>query len=469
MSSASHSVRIALLTWLVLCALAGCARQPYVARPLVLPGESDRDTHGKLASPALQEYMRAHGAPGGPAGELGLSELTLIALFGRPELEAARARARAAQADAEQAAARPPIGISPRIEHHSAANAGDTPWSLGFELDLPLPFASRRAPLMRRAQAQAEIAGLEVGALVWQLRSEVRARLVDVWSSRLREASNVAEADVQQSVVAMLEKRRELGYASSSEVDAARLRLADARAGAAAARSEVQLALGRLAQALGIPLAALPAAQLTFGALTDLADAPDMTEARTRGLRNRTDLQRGLLDFEAADAEVKLQIAQQYPTLALRPGFLWDQGDRVWSLALDLVLPASLTHGAAIRAAGQRREAAAQQVLALQQAILGEIETRLTTYRAARSAAEAAQAAAQIQATRTAQVTRQFDAGQVDRFERTLAQAEHILAQRRAEAARLEAQRALGLLEDALQAPLAGGPLPAAHDDRGRR
>lgn len=405
--------------------------------------------------------MRQHGVQVVPPPAWGLAELTLAGLFYRPELQAARARGRAARAEAQQAAQRPPLGASPRIEHHSADGAKDTPWSLGFELELPLATASRRAPLVQRAQAQAEAAELEVGALAWQVRSDVRARMLELWNARRRAASLDEEAGVQQAMLAMLEKRRELGYAATSEVETVRIRLADARAGVAAAQADAQLALGRLAEATGVPLAHLSAASMSFAAFEELPDVPEAADARTEALRNRIDMRRGLLDFAVADASVKLEVARQYPTFTLRPGFLWDQGDRVWSLALDLMLPPRAAQEAAVRAAQARREAAAHQALAIQQAIMSESDTRVAAYQGARAAVLAADAATRVQSAHSAQIDRQFDAGQVDRMERTLAQLESVLARRRADAARVEAQRAFGLLEDAAQVPASGAPLPA--------
>jgi outer membrane protein TolC len=469
MSFARSSIHIAFLGMVCVCGLGGgCARQPYVARPLTLPDDAQIHASRSLASAELLAYLQRHGATDPAPKQWGLSELTLVALFYRQDLHAARASARAARAEALQAAQRPPLGVTPRIENHSADGARDTPWSLGFELELPLAFASRREPLVRRAQAQAEAAELGVGAMAWRLRSEVRARLLESWGARGRLSSERAEADALQAVLAMLEKRRELGYASSSEVQALRLRLADAQAAAATAQSEAQLALGRLAEAAGLPLSALQEATLSFAVFSELPDVADAEEARASALRNRTDMRRSLLDFEAADAAVKLEVARQYPTIALRPGYLWDQGDNVWSLALDLVLPAHLVHRAGIRATEERREAAARQALAAQQTIMSEADTRLVTYQASRAAVLAAEAAAGIQAARVEQIERQFDTGQVDRLERTLGGLETILAQRRVDAARLEAQRALGLLEDAMQIPVVGGPLPAPPEQAGR-
>ena len=449
--------------------LPGCARQAYAPRPVDREAAAAAYETRNTDDPALRKYLVAQGHPEAdwPVREWTLDQLTRLAFFYRPELEVARAQARAARAEVDVASQRSPLGISPRIEHHSAREGpSDTPWSLGFELEIPLTGQSQRAALIERAEAQAQAAELQVGGRAWAVRSEVRARLLDLYAARQRAASLEAELDQQRAAVALLERRLEAGYASVTDVDVARLRAAHTRSDIAAARTSVELATGGLAQALGVPLTALRPLQLSFATFETLPQLPETNTLRRDALTNRVDLQTALLDFSVSDAKVKLQVARQYPSFALRPGYLWDQGDNVWSIAVDLVLPSHLTHGPAIKAAEATREAAAQQVLARQQTVIGEVAARAATYAQAREGAAQAQAASRTQLARSSQLQKQFDIGQSDRLELTLARGEALLVERRRVDALVDAQRHLGALEDATQIPLAGGPvrMPSASD-----
>src|SRR5690349_2024155 len=174
-----------------------------------------------------------------------------------------------------------------------------------------------------------------------------------------------------------------------------------------------------------------------------MPEPPADAEARREALIKRLDVRAALLEFAAADAAVKLEVARQYPAMVLRPGYLWDQGDNVWTFALDLLLPATLTHAPMIRTAEARREAAAQQALARQSAVIGEVATRVATYRQAAQGARAAAAAGRTQLARSNQMQRQFEAGRTDRLELTLARVESMLVGRRALEAKVEAQHAL--------------------------
>jgi outer membrane protein TolC len=450
------------------CALAlgGCARQAYTPRPLDRDAALAAYQSRRTDDPGLQQYMRAHGRADSdwPLREWGLDDLTLLAFYYRSELQAARAQAQVARVQVEAARQRSPVVVTPIVQHHSAPGTQDTPWSLGFELGIPLLAGAQRSALIERAEYEAEAAALRAGAVAWSVRSEVRTRLLELHAAQARSAGLEAELGQQRAAQALLERRLAAGYASVSDVDAARLRVAQSAAEVGTAQTALQQARGGLAAALGLPLAAARDLPLSFAAFDTLPEPPEQTAVQRAALVNRIDLRASLLDFAASDAAVKLEIARQYPAIVLRPGYLWDQGDNVWSLALDLALPAGLTHGPAIRAAEGAREVAAQQALARQEAVIGEAAAHAETYARARESAQSAQAASRTQLARRAQLQKQFDVGQADRLELTLARSEALLVERRSLEARVEALRHLGALEDALQAPLAGGPLPAVPD-----
>jgi len=458
----------ALALVLLLSLVAGCARQDYVPRALDLEDAAQRYASRTLNASELEQSMRAQGwsAEQWPLREWGLDALTLAAFHYRDALQAARARGAAARAQVPLAAQRAPFVATPRLERHSGEGESDSPWSLGFELEIPIASAARRTAAIERAEYLAQAAELEVGETIWRVRSEVRAQLLELHAARRSIQSLEAELAAQHSTVDMLQRRLEEGYAGLTEVDAARLRMAQANGSLLEAHTQAERALGALAQAVGLPTQALRSVQLSFAAFEEIPPSPGVEAARREALLNRVDMRRSLLEFNAADAQVKLEIARQYPTFSITPGYLWDQGDNVWSLAVDLLLPAALTHGPAIQAAQAQRDAAAHQALALQSAVLGEADARNAVFAQARQAAEASQTAMRTQLARSAQIQRQFDLGQADRLEMTLARIEAMQVERRAIAAHIDAHQALGQLEDAMQIPLSGAALPLM-DERG--
>lgn len=444
--------------------LAACALQSYQPAPVDTAAAASAYLKRSIDAPELKAYMLSHGHPESdwPVRRWGLDELTLLAFYYHPDLEVARARAAEARAQAQPALQRLPWGVKPAVAYHSQKqDYSDSPWSLGFELEIPLGGSSRREAVLERAQYLADAAELEVGNTAWRVRSQVRSRMVEVQAAQERAALLEREMEARRALVALLERRLEAGYAASTEVAAARLRLYEAQGALAVEQTAAARALGELAAALGVPIETTSAMQLDFASLDTLPDALSERDARGEALRNRVDMRQRLLEFSAADAEVKLEIARQYPTVSLRPGYLWDQGDNVWLLAVDLFAPPLLGNAAAIDVAQARRETAAQIALRDQAAIIAETDTALAAYRQSVAGARSARQASVTQLARSQQMQKQFDAGYADRIDAIQSRLEAAVVERNIADARSGAQRAQGRLEDALQRPLSGGPLPA--------
>jgi outer membrane protein, heavy metal efflux system len=442
--------------------LGGCALQHYDPAPLDPAASANAFGSRSTDSPGLKEYLVAHGHPPSdwPVQRWGLAELTLLAFYDHPELELARARAKAAHAEASAAMQRLPLGLTPRVEHHTITTPEQpSVWSLGFEVEIPIAGNTRRTATSERVTYLADAADLQVGSVAWNVRSEVRAKLLDCYAAYRVSALLDMEIQQRRLLVALLERRLEAGAASRFEVNNARLAQAELEGQAQATRLARERSLAALAQALALPLAEVRGLSLDFAAFEETPPPPGDAGVQRAALLNRLDIRAKLLEYSAVDAAVKLEIARQYPSFIINPGFLWDQGDHVWSLAATMLLPAG-GNKPAIEAAEARRAVAAREFLAFQGRVISEAEGAETRYRTALEGAGNLERLVRLHATRDQETKKQFDAGYVDRLELTLTQIETLAAQRNALAAASEAQRALGGLEDALQIPLVGGPVP---------
>jgi outer membrane protein TolC len=443
--------------------LPACALQSYQPAPVDTAAAATAYLQRSTESPGLKAYLLAHGhvKSDWPVQRWGLDELTLLAFYYHPDLQVARARAAEARAQANPALQRRPWGIKPAVAYHSQKqDYSDSPWSLGFELEIPIASGTRQQAAVERAQYLAQAAELEVGSTAWRVRSTVRTRMVELKAAQERVALLEREIDARRALAAALERRLQAGYAASTEVAGARLRLYEAQGELAVGQTAAARARGELAGSLGVPIETVGALQLDFAVTDALPDPLSERDARGEALRNRVDMRQRLLEFSAADAEVKLEVARQYPTLSLRPGYMWDQGDNVWFLAVDLLAPPLLGNAAGIGVAQARRETAAQVALRDQAAIIAQTDTALAAYRQSVAGARSAHQARHAQLARSQQAQKQFDAGYADRIDATQSLLEALAVERNVADARSSAQHALGRLEDALQRPLSGGPLP---------
>ena len=441
---------------------AGCATQRYQAAPLDPAGTASAVEARSATETGLREYMAEQGypAPAWPLERWGLPELTLAAFYFQPELALTRAQATVARAEIAVATQPPPYGITPLAGYHSLVRSEDTgPWMFGLALELPLVPQSRRDALRERYGALADAAALKVDDAAWQVRSRVRAAALALHASRTRLALIDDEVRAHRELAALLERRVKAGAASSVALNAVLLRQAELEGEQQSAAMAAERNLADLAQAVGLPVGHVRELTLDLAAFDAAPPAPTGAEAQRAALLNRVDVRTKLLEYAAADAAVKLEIARQYPALTLKPGYLWDKGDNVWAIATTILVPAG-GNAPAIRAAEAQRELAAEEFKRLQFRVIGEADAARARYLSAVAGGARAAAIVDLAAERGTRAQAQFDAGYADRTDLVGSRLEQLATQRNALALRVEAQQALGALEDALQVPLAGAPLP---------
>ncbi|HUY04913.1 MAG TPA: TolC family protein, partial [Rhodocyclaceae bacterium] len=177
---------------------------------------------------------------------------------------------------------------------------------------------------------------------------------------------------------------------------------------------------------------------------------------RSAALANRADLLAALARYAASQSALQLEIARQYPDLRIGPGYQWDQGAEKWSLGIGLTLPLFNRNQGQIARAKAQRELAAARFIALQARDIARTERALAGYRAALSALDTAQSLSATQQSRAQAAQRRFAAGDSDRSALDQAQLRALAAENTRLSASLQAQRALGALEDAIERPLDG-------------
>ncbi len=420
--------------------VAGCGFQEYRAQPLDAEQSAAQFRQRSLSDPALAAYARGHGFPGDawPPRPWSLQGLTVAAMYFQPELEVARSE-QAVAAAAAQASRRPPVGVNAGIEHHDLTAGRDSAWSYGAGLEIPLRASDREAARSEQALAALQAADIAVEQAVWQVRTRLLRRFVDLSAARRELAALHDEAEVRREMLVLLDNRLAAGAASARESAESRRRLAETGQALLLAEGREAAVVAGLAQAIGIAVAQLRKVELSFGEL----DAAPV--------------------YAAAEAALKLEVARQYPEISFKPGYLWDQGDRRWSFALGWLLPPEANRGA-IAEAEAKRQLAAGEFLALQAAAVAEIGQAVDNYRARAAALDAAQAldrAAEEQSRRT---RRSFTAGAADRLDLLADRLDRIAAGKAQALAQGELQRAAADLEAALQLSLLSPPPAVALD-----
>jgi cobalt-zinc-cadmium efflux system outer membrane protein len=437
---------------------AGCSTAPYVPRPIDQDAAIAEYAQRSGATDGLKRFALANGYADAqwPPQQWGMRELTLAALYFHSDMRIARARADLARAQQDSAGLPPAAGLRVRPEYHARELPEDNgPWTLGLELEIPLSAQGKRDARMERGAFLADAAELDVAAAAWAVRARVRDRFVELQSDRDALAALDAQIAARREVLALVERRVQAGMLSAHELGTERLALSQLEQARDQQAARAQGGLADLALAVGVPLEMVAAMDLRFD-----ADPPvtltDAAELRRLALGNRLDVHRKLLEFGAADAEVKLAVALQNPDITLGPGYTWDQGDSVWSLAVGFSLPSGARARAQIRESEAQREVAAQQFLATQMAAIASAETAAAGYRSALDRLAGARRQLALQQEQEARVVRQFDAGSADRLQRAMARVGSLTAGGAVQLAQTGSRQALARLEDAVQRPLFG-------------
>lgn len=458
--------------FLLACALCACAT--YHPAPLEPAETAHEFGQRSLANPALCAYLKENlGDRYGPCppADWSLPALTLTGFFYNPKLAVARAKLDVARAGIITAGERPnpSIGIGPA--YTASASPSFAPWAIGvFQFNFPIETAGRRGYRIARAQHLADASALAVGQIAWQVRSAVRMALLNHLMAERESKLAQAYESASQNTVEFLRQRVSAGYAAAPTLNFALAYLAAARVKAARAQSRVPETLNVLAAALGVPVERLEGAKFVWPDLEHPPSEASLTAARVQqmALLNRIDLRRMLETYAAADENLKLQIARQYPDINLGGGYAWEVNENIFELFPVVSLPLMNQNQGPIAEARARRVQVAAQFAALQDSIIAQANGALIAYRGALGAYEQGVKAVAYAQKRLSATRRAAELGDVGALTVATDRLATITAEQSRTRALADAQRALGSLENAIERPLEQGglqsfTLPASH------
>jgi len=445
----------------VLVLLAGCAR--FEARPLSPQRTAEQFEVRTLDDPQLKAFLETNlnrDLTGWPLHEWDFDTLTLAALFYHPSLDVARAQWAVAQAGVTTAGGRPnPVAdVSPQYTTNS--ESGISPWVAALTLNATIETGGKRAYRVERAKQESESARLNLAEQAWQVRSRLRARLLDYaaanrWVVLLQDVQEIQKLRVQ-----LLEGQLAAGAIASTDVITSRVALIKTQADLGEAQRQVIESRASVAEALGVPLRAVEGHELRFDLLPSAEPdrALESMELRRQALHSRPDILAALADYAASQSALQLEIAKQYPDIRLGPGYEYDQGSHKWGLGVGAELPVLNRNEGPIAEAEAKRTQAAARFLAVQAQAIGEIDRALVARAASQEQLRQMDALRETQQRHVQSIEFMVKVGGADQLELSSARLEVALAEVARLDAMIKAQRALGQLEDAVQVPFDAMP-----------
>jgi outer membrane protein, heavy metal efflux system len=432
-------------------ALAACAH--FEPKEVGVPAIAHELAARTLAAPELLAYARHRTGHEVPPWDF--EALAAAAFFYSPALDLARAQLATADAAGVTAAQRPLPTLSLPLQLTTNPKPGESPYTFGLALDLPIETAGKRGHRIAQAQELSLAARYDIGAAAWRVRSQLRAQLLAFWDAQARTALLDRQLQRREALARLLAHRVEAGEAARPELLQVQVELARDRSRNAAARQQEVQALAGAAGVIGVPLAALQAVPLDLRAFASVPAVAPRTRVLDGALRNRADVQAALARYQASQAALQLAVANQVPDLHLGPGFIYDAGAH--KIAFDvsgIPLPVFGAPQGPIAEARARREEAAAQVQQMVATSLGQVDQAFASLAPAEAHLRASEAQVQAQAALVRAAAAALRRGEDDRVNLLRAQLAAAATALDRQDALAQLQRAAGALEDAVQRPL---------------
>ena len=443
--------------WLIILSLAGitgCAR--FEKHPLVpVQTAAQLDTRG-LEAPGLRQFMAGHlghPLPEWPLPEWDLTSLTLAAFYYHPSLAVARAQWAVTQADIRTAAGRPNPSVTVTPGYDSSATS-ISPWLPMINFDWPLETAGKRGKRLAEARALANSAQWDIVTTAWQVRGTLRDTLLEAQAAERRQALLSQQAALQEQLISRLEQRLAAGDIARPELVTAQIAGQKIRLDQLDADTRASEARCRLAGAIGLSTRALAGVRINLDTGTNLPPALGASEARQLALVARSDIRGALADYAAAEADLQLEIAKQYPDVHLNPGYQYNQGDHHWTLGLSVELPVLNQNQGPIASAEAKRKLAAAKFLAVQTRVISDLDRAVAAWQLARAQTGSGDRWLATEEAQAAATEAQVKAGAGDQFDILAAQMELTNARLIQLDNTTQLLRARGALEDTWQRPL---------------
>lgn len=439
-------------------AMTGCAR--YVAVPMS-PAAVATAQAGRTYDPLPVSARLARLAPSAHPPLERWNRLSLFAALVENDPDVVAARATVARTVAEERAARAPAGPTLTLTSEYAGAAPEaSPWLFGGVVDVPLDIGGRRAARIDSAGLKTAMARYDLLEAIWTARQALRMALADRLIAARQAETGLQLVALRERYFAAVSRRVVAGETARAELERVRADLSDARRRASDAASRIAAETLTIAALTGVPVAALSAGAVFWEDFDEPPIAnPDETTVRT-ALVARADILRAVASYDQSEADVRGEIARQYPAISVGPGFTWERGLVKLPFSLGLVLPPLDLNRRAIAAAEARRSEAGRMLEAAVAHASAAITAGQSEANAARQALirirrDERPAAQQL----AAQADRELRAGAIDRTDWAAAQSGALVARLAELDALARVHAADAALELALRRPLTGPEL----------
>lgn len=448
-------ITVIFLACFVALATGSCRFQAYRPEP-ILPAQTASTIEARtLNDPGLKEFIEkslGHSFKWPPKA-WNVRLLTLAAFYFNPQIQAARDQVAFTEAGEVTAAMRPnpSLSFSPGIP---------SPYLIGLGFLVPVVTLGKRTYQIEVAKSLTEASRLNLAQTVWNVRSVVRTALLNDLAAEHANAILRSEVQLHMRRVTRLGEQLTAGEIAAPAVTSSRVNLLNAQLALQAAEGQVAQTRAALAAAIGLPVSGLQGAQFAWPALDQLPVLSSLSPPviQRAAVLNRLDVRQALLQYQAAQSNLQLQIARQYPDFNIGPGYQFEEGHSYFVPSFGITLPVFNRNQGPIAQAKAARKQAADHLLAIQAQVIAQSEMALARYRATYQQFQKARSVlVSFQHIQVPMTQNAVKAGESDWLNLNTVLIERSAAAQVAVNSLLQAQTALGQLEAAVERPLEPG------------
>lgn len=444
-----------------LMSMLGCAKQNYQPKPISVEKTTQKLANKSPASSAFEAYLISQGYPKErlPIQVWDADTLTYSALYHHTALDLAKARLALAESNIEVAQLKSPPTINANFGRSDQANGDISPWTYGLQVDIPIETANKREIKKEEAQQLANVALMDVAEIAWQLRHQLTIDLIDYHANQSNLLLLKNEVNAHQQLVDILRKRLSLGLASNLEVSKAALDLKKAQSLLISEEAKTNAIIAKITTDAGLSIDQFKPNKFEELKLSDVISKQDSSiqtmPLQQEALLNRVDIRRSLAKYAAAEAKIKLEVAKQTPDISLSPGYLFEFGDKIWSLGFtSLFQLINNQQPTLIKHAEQLRDVEGAQFDALQASVIGQLARALADYDSAKQSLNQFHSTKLAEEQQLLRQQKQFEAGMIDRLTLTQARLASLVSEQQVQQGQFTLLRMQANIENILQKPL---------------
>ena len=368
---------------IIIFILSGCSYIPYNKKDIETQQIIEVIKESDIHSEEFTQFLLSQGFDENelPLKDWGLKELIYAQQFFNPQLKTAKMQWEMAQTNEVIASLYPPSSIGLKIGRETT-NKELTKKIFGGGFSFTFESADKRLIRHELALNKSQLALINFQIANWDLRISLFNKLFDFIENQEFIKLSKDELRLKQSVLNMMRKRLQAGIASQIDLDKKTIALNKINQELLQLQMNQAIIRNQLASLIGLSTEKFNLIPLDSKKITSILDGitvlylknKKLLELQEISLTKRLDLRKALSNYAIAEAELKLEVANQYPDYIFSPAYVYEFGTRLWSLGIDSIIKSTDQNKAFINKAEKFRDLKASKVITLQLGTINDIE-----------------------------------------------------------------------------------------------